>query len=47
MATTADSLWSLRLDLASAKLLDRYSRLAQAYRRRGREVKGASVQRNG
>jgi hypothetical protein len=60
MATTADSLWSLRLDLASAKLLvwmasvgreaelrpeahlyffDRYSRLAQAYRRRGREAK--------
>jgi hypothetical protein len=64
MAVRADSLWSLRFDLASAKLLvwiaavgrdahlrpeahlylfDRYSRLAQVYRRRGNEAKARAL----
>ena len=64
MAGRVDSLWSLRFDLASAKLLvwlaavgrdadlrpeahpylfDRYSRLAQVYRRRGHEAKARAL----
>ena len=60
MATSTDSLWSLRFDVVSANVLvwiasigrdaellpethlyffDRYSRLAQAYSRRGREAR--------
>ena len=64
MATSTDSLWSLRFDLVSANVLvwiasigrdadllpethryffDRYSRLAQAYSRRGREARAQAL----